>query len=81
MDTIGLDLHQRESQLCVQAGGAGAVGRPGPKAWAEGIALGRGRSMAAVALARWLAGIRYAMWRDGQDYRAARPSEGGRASP
>jgi transposase len=46
------------------------------KAWAEGIALRRGRSIAAVALARRLAGILYAMWRDGQDYRAARPPTG-----
>jgi transposase len=45
------------------------------KAWAEGIALRRGRSIAAVAVARRLAGILYAMWRDGQDYRAARPRE------
>ena len=40
------------------------------KAWAEGIAGRRGRSIAAVALGRRLAGILYAMWRDGQDYRA-----------
>jgi len=46
------------------------------KAWAEGIALRRGRSIAAVAVARRLAGILYAMWRDGQDYRASRPPEG-----
>jgi transposase len=42
--------------------------------WAEAIAQRRGRSIAAVALARRLAGILYAMWRDGQDYRAARRS-------
>lgn len=46
------------------------------KAWAEGITLRRGRSIAAVALARRLAGILFAMWRDGQDYRAPRPPEG-----
>jgi transposase len=40
------------------------------RAWAEGIAQRRGRSIAAVALARRLAGILYAMWRDGTDYRA-----------
>ena len=39
------------------------------RAWAEGIAQRRGRSIAAVALARRLAGILYAMWRDGTDYR------------
>jgi transposase len=42
--------------------------------WAEGIAQRRGRSIAAVALARRLAGILYAMWRDGQDYQATRRS-------
>lgn len=40
------------------------------RAWAEQIAHRRGRSIAAVALARRLAGILYAMWRDGTDYRA-----------
>ena len=44
------------------------------RAWAERIALRRGRSVAAVALARRLAGILYAMWRDGADYRAPRPA-------
>lgn len=43
------------------------------RAWAERIAQRRGRSIAAVALARRLAGILYAMWRDGTDYRAPRP--------
>jgi transposase len=42
------------------------------RAWAEGIGQRRGRSIAAVALARRLAGILYAMWRDGTDYRAPR---------
>jgi transposase len=36
--------------------------------WAERIALRRGRSIAAVALARRLAGILYAVWRDRTDY-------------
>jgi transposase len=45
------------------------------RAWAERIALRRGRSVAAVALARRLAGILYAMWRDGADYRASRRPE------
>jgi transposase len=40
------------------------------RTWADGIAQRRGRSIAAVALARRLAGILYAMWRDGKDYRA-----------
>jgi len=41
------------------------------RAWAERIAARRGRAIAAVALARRLAGILYAMWRDDVDYRAA----------
>jgi len=40
------------------------------RAWAEQLGQRRGRSIAAVALARRLAGILYAMWRDGTDYRA-----------
>jgi transposase len=43
------------------------------RAWAERIALRRGRRVASVALARRLAGILYAMWRDGQAYRRTRP--------
>ena len=39
------------------------------RAWAERIAGRRGRSVAAVALARRLAGILYALWRDGTTYR------------
>ena len=38
------------------------------RAWAERIAARRGRAIAAVALARRLAGILYAMWRDDADY-------------
>jgi transposase len=38
------------------------------RAWAERIALRRGRKVAVVALARRLAGILYAMMRDGTDY-------------
>jgi transposase len=38
--------------------------------WAEGIAGRRGRAIAAVALARRLAGILFAMWRDGTVYDA-----------
>jgi len=36
--------------------------------WADRIALRRGSHVAAVALARRLAGILYAMWRDGTEY-------------
>jgi transposase len=38
------------------------------RAWALGIATRRGRRVAVVALARRLAGILYAMWRDGVAY-------------
>jgi len=40
------------------------------KEWAMRIALRRGKKIATVALARRLAGILYAMWRDGSTYRA-----------
>jgi transposase len=43
--------------------------------WALRIAARRGKRIAAVALARKLAGILYAMWRDGSDFgQPARPS-------
>jgi len=38
------------------------------RAWAHRIALRRGKRIAAVALARKLAGILFAMWRDGTDF-------------
>ena len=38
--------------------------------WALRIAARRGKRIAAVALARRLSGILYAMWRDGQPYRS-----------
>ena len=38
------------------------------RAWALRIAARRGKRIAAVALARKLAGILYAMWRDGSDF-------------
>lgn len=41
------------------------------RAWAERIALRRGKKIAVVALARRLAGILYAMMRDGTTYRPA----------
>jgi transposase len=48
------------------------------RAWASGIAARRGKRVVVVALARRLAGILYAMWRDGVPYdgrkvRAPRP--------
>jgi transposase len=38
-------------------------------AWVERLAARRGKRVAVVALARRLARILYAMWRDGSDYR------------
>jgi transposase len=51
------------------------VTHPGPqteylRAWHARIASRRGNRIAAVALARKLAGILYAMWRDGTEFRA-----------
>jgi len=45
----------------------------GLKGWAEQIAVRRGKRVAVVALARRLAGVLYAMWRDGSTYRGAHP--------
>ena len=42
------------------------------RAWAVGIAARRGKRIAVVALARRLAGILYAMWRDQRPYDASR---------
>src|SRR5712691_5247081 len=42
------------------------------RAWAEQIAVRRGKRVAVVALARRLAGVLYAMWRDGSTYRVPR---------
>ncbi len=41
--------------------------------WAERIAARRGRMITVVALARRMAGILYAMMRDGKPYQPARP--------
>jgi transposase len=48
--------------------------------WADRITCRRGRRVAAVALARRMAGILFAMWRDGSDYDAERIGRRGRAS-
>ena len=47
--------------------------------WAARIAQRRGKKIAAVALARKLAGILYAMWRDGTSFgtQAARAGHAG----
>ena len=42
------------------------------RAWALGIARRRGQRIAVVALARRVAGILYAMWRDGRAYEPAK---------
>jgi transposase len=42
------------------------------RAWATPIAVRRGKRIAAVALARRVAGILYALWRDGTDYQPDR---------
>jgi transposase len=39
------------------------------RAWAERIAVRRGRKVAVVTLARRVAGILYAIWRDGTTYK------------
>ncbi len=44
----------------------------GLKQWALRIAGRRGKRVAVVALARKLAGILYAMWRDGAEFSASR---------
>ena len=43
------------------------------QAWAADITLRRGRQVATVALARKLAGILYALWRDGTTYQLPQP--------
>src|SRR5205823_3877768 len=45
------------------------------RAWAEQITCRRGKPIAAVALARRLARLLYAMWRDGTDYQPAHISQ------
>ena len=40
------------------------------RAWGDQLVLRRGKAVAAVALARRLAGILFALWRDGTTYRA-----------
>jgi transposase len=71
--------------LLVEAAWRVLAGRKNPAAaplreWAERIAQRRGRSIAAVALARRLAGIVYAVWRDQRDYDPLRVGARGRSS-
>jgi transposase len=44
--------------------------------WANQIALRRGKFIAVVALARKIAGILFALWRDGSSYRPSRGAQG-----
>ncbi len=48
------------------------------RAWGQAVAARRGKHVAAVALARRLAGVLYAMWRDGTDYDGAQLHRAGR---
>jgi transposase len=48
------------------------------RAWGRAVAARRGKHVAAVAVARRLAGVLYAMWRDETDYDGARLARGGR---
>ena len=50
------------------------------RAWAQQLAARRGKQIAAVALARRIAGILYALWRDGTVYEPTRRREPRRAS-
>jgi transposase len=52
----------------------------GLRAWADAIAGRRGKRVAMVALARRLARILFAMWRDQVDYQPDRIRDGGRRS-
>jgi transposase len=51
------------------------------RTWTRAIAQRRGKRIAAVALARRLAGILYAMWRDGVPYDAQRIRPVARGGP
>jgi transposase len=47
----------------------------GLRAWAQEIAARRGKAKATVALARKLAGILWAVWRDGSSFKAPQPRD------
>jgi transposase len=68
--------HRRTRWILVQAAW-GVLRSRGPEAaalrqWAQQLATRRGKSVAVVALARRLAGILYALWRDGTVYEPTR---------
>lgn len=66
--------------LLVQAAWQAVIrrGRDPMVLWAKEIMLRKGMRIGIVALARKLAGVLYAMWRDGTDYD---PSRGAAALP
>ena len=68
--------NQRMRYLLVEAAWAllrwKQTGTEGLRQWAERIASRRGRRIAAVALARKLAGLLYALWRDGTSFDPSR---------
>jgi transposase len=71
----------RMRRLLVQAAWAVLRSRPTPEAeplrqWTTNVASRRGRYVAIVALARRLAGILFAVWRDGTRYKAPGPLGG-----
>jgi transposase len=71
----------RMRRLLVQAAWAVLRSRPTPEAeilkrWTSNVASRRGRYVAIVALARRLAGILFAVWRDGTSYRVPGPLGG-----
>lgn len=72
----------RMRRLLVQAAWAVLRSRPTPEAeplrrWTANVASRRGRYVAIVALARRLAGILFAVWRDGTSFRAPVAAGGG----
>lgn len=64
-DTL-LRAHLVQAAWCVMRSKSASTG--GLRAWANGIAERRGKGRAAVALARKLARILFAMWRDGTEF-------------
>lgn len=72
----------RMRRLLVQAAWAVLRSRPTPEAeplrrWTANVAIRRGKYVAVVALARRLAGILFAVWRDGTTFRTPGPLGGG----
>jgi len=76
--------NSRVRSLLVEAGWTVLRGRSPAmaplRAWGERIAVRRGKRIAAVAVARRLARILYALWRDGVDYKPAMLAHGVQSS-